>query len=362
MKQTPNGRPHRWSHRAFDRSPISLFWSAALLAVGFVLVFLVIEFFLERFVEYGFEGNRRDLRLAIVLCLCAAYLPAISTYLARSALRTAAELMPGLESTGSMVSLETVADHDPSRLRAAGAVGVCLQFVTMALVELDFSDLAVVQQLSPEAYFHRLMQVWIGWFAGRVFYTTWIESRRFSKIGRERIKIDLLDLAAVAPLSQFGLRQALAMIGLLSIIAPMFYDSEAAPNLFWILVAFALLTLSLAVASLLIPVHGVQIAISDEKARELARINEQIRLALAPSGSPSQLGLADWIAYRGLVESAREWPVDAPILARFALYLAIPLGSGFGGALAERMVDTLLDLGTDHAPGRVRGAPSGLSF
>jgi hypothetical protein len=37
----------------------------------------------------------------------------------------------------------------------------------------------------------------------------------------------------------------------------------------------------------------------------------------------------------------RERPIDAPTLRRFALYLAIPLGSWFGGALVERMVDTL---------------------
>jgi len=64
---------------------------------------------------------------------------------------------------------------------------------------------------------------------------------------------------------------------------------------------------------------------------------------LAASGSLSQPDLSDWIAYRGLIESVREWPVDAPTLRRFALYLAIPLGSWFGGALVERMVDTLLD-------------------
>jgi hypothetical protein len=220
---------------------------------------------------------------------------------------------------------------------------VCLQFVTILLVELDPSDLADLVRLSPEAYFHRLMLVWIGWFAGRLVYAIWIESRRFSEIGRERVKIDLLDLEAVAPLSRFGLRQALVTIGFFSVIAPMFYDSEAAPNLFWILVAFALLTLSLAVASLLIPVRGVQYAIAREKARELARVNEQIRLALAAPGGPSQPGLADWVAYRGLIESVREWPIDAPTLRRFALYLAIPFGSWFGGALVERMVDALLD-------------------
>jgi hypothetical protein len=41
--------------------------------------------------------------------------------------------------------------------------------------------------------------------------------------------------------------------------------------------------------------------------------------------------------------SSFAWPIDAPTLRRFALYLAIPFGSWFGGALVERMVDALLD-------------------
>jgi len=220
---------------------------------------------------------------------------------------------------------------------------VCLQFVAIVLVELDPSNLAALGQLSWEAYFHRLLMVWIGWFGGRVVYSIWKESTRFSKIGRERIELDLLDLGVVEPLSRFGLRQALVTIGFFSVILPMFYDSDAAPNLFWILMVIAFLTLSLAAASLLIPVRGVRYAIAREKTRELARVNDQIRVVLAASGSPSHPSLADWIAYRGLIESVREWPIDAPTLRRFALYLAIPLGSWFGGALVERMVDTLLD-------------------
>jgi predicted MFS family arabinose efflux permease len=39
----------------------------------------------------------------------------------------------------------------------------------------------------------------------------------------------------------------------------------------------------------------------------------------------------------------REWPVDASTLTRFALYLAIPVGSWLGGALVERLVNALLD-------------------
>lgn len=343
MNPAPDGRSRPWSHRAFDHSPVSLLWSGVVLAVGFVLVFILMEFVLGRFTEYEFEAYREDLRLAFVLCLAAAYLPVASIYLVRSARRTLDELAPVVEQTGGTAGLEEAGDYDRSRLRRAGVVGVCLQLVTIVSLELDLSDLTALGRMSPEAYFHRVILIWIGWFGGRVVYATWIESTRFSEIGREWVKIDLLDVAAVAPLSQFGLRHALVTIGLFSLIAPMFYDARAAPNLIWILLVATLLTLSLAVACLLLPVRGVQHAIAREKARELARINDQIRRVLSASGSLSQPDLSDWIAYRGLIESVREWPVDAPTLRRFALYLAIPLGSWFGGALVERMVDTLLD-------------------
>jgi hypothetical protein len=148
------------------------------------------------------------------------------------------------------------------------------------------------------------------------------------------------EMASVAPLIRFGLRQALASIGAFSVIALMFYDSEAAPNLIWFPLVASLSYLLLAAVALLLPVRGVHDAIAREKTHELAAVNDQIRRARARAGAlPS---LADWIAYRGLIESVREWPVDAPTLRRFTLYLAIPLGSWLGGALVERTIDVLL--------------------
>ena len=52
--------------------------------------------------------------------------------------------------------------------------------------------------------------------------------------------------------------------------------------------------------------------------------------------------LADWIAYRGLIESAREWPYDASTLSRFVLYLLIPLASWVAAVFVERALDAML--------------------
>ena len=55
------------------------------------------------------------------------------------------------------------------------------------------------------------------------------------------------------------------------------------------------------------------------------------------------MGLDELVAWRGLIESVREWPFDSPTLLRFGLYLAIPLGSWLGGAFVERLLGAALD-------------------
>jgi len=329
-----------WSERVLGASPVSHFWTGVLLAMGFVLLFVFYEFILGRFAEYDVDSYREDMRVALVLCLLAAYLPVAWLYSVRSARQTAAELAPFLRGSAGTMDLDEAGNFDRRALRKGGIVAVVVLAVALVLGEWDPAVVPDISLLSPEAYFHRGLVAWIGWCAGRSTYATWVEAKRFSQIGRERVTIDLLDLASVAPLIGYGLRQALVPIGAFSLLALMFYDSEAAPNLIWLLLAASLAFLLLAAAALLIPLRGVHDAIAREKRMELLRVNDQIRRARAGQGElPS---LADWIAYRLLIESVHEWPVDAPTVRRFALYLAIPLGSWFGGALVERMVDVLL--------------------
>ncbi|RIK94533.1 MAG: hypothetical protein DCC71_23590, partial [Proteobacteria bacterium] len=61
-----------------------------------------------------------------------------------------------------------------------------------------------------------------------------------------------------------------------------------------------------------------------------------------PAAAAGAKPLADLVAWRGLVAAVHEWPLDAPALSRFLLYLAIPVGSWLGGALVERVVDGVL--------------------
>ena len=69
-----------------------------------------------------------------------------------------------------------------------------------------------------------------------------------------------------------------------------------------------------------------------------AEIDRLRNSAGAPPGR-----LADLLAYEKRIGDVPEWPLDVPTLLRFALFLAIPVGSWLGGALVERLVDLTLD-------------------
>ena len=110
-----------------------------------------------------------------------------------------------------------------------------------------------------------------------------------------------------------------------------------------------LVVAAVSVTALVLPVRGAHARIRRAKSDELDRVNAAIRGApgaLAGSAIESRAanaGLADLLAYRAAIETVREWPFDAPTVLRFALYLAIPLGSWLGGALVERALESLLD-------------------
>ena len=331
-----------WLQRVFFSSPLAPLWIGILLVLVFLLVFLILEISFDRFTHFEVETYREDLRVAVGLCLSAAYLPAAWLYSVRSAQRTAREIRPWLTTEEARARLDAAGRYDRVALRKAGLGGVASLLVALLLAESGPEAFESISMMSLEAYFHRVLLVFIGWFAGRAIYATWIESRRFSKVGGRGLALDLLDLSAAEPLSRYGLRQALVTIGAFSVMAPLFYDSNAAPNLVWLLLAASFVTVVLAIVALLFPVRGLHDAIAREKALEIDRINGKIRRARDLSDVGAATGLADWIAYRGLIESVREWPIDAPTLRRFALYLAIPLGSWLGGALVERMVDIVL--------------------
>ena len=83
------------------------------------------------------------------------------------------------------------------------------------------------------------------------------------------------------------------------------------------------------------------------KLEELTRVRAEIECARAALVDTRNKGaeiarMPALLAWEERVERVSVWPLDAPTLVRFALFLLIPLGSWLGGALVERAVDSVL--------------------
>jgi hypothetical protein len=166
-------------------------------------------------------------------------------------------------------------------------------------------------------------------------------SGALSRLGRDRVRIDLLDLRPLAPFARNGLRSALLYVVAAAILAPMALGPWA---LDW-LVAALIAYFAVGLAMLLLPMRGVHLRIGEAKAAELAAVRAAIRrqreTLLEPGAAPPGR-LAEQLAYEARIAGVSEWPFDTPTVLRFALVLAIPLGSWLGGALMERLIDALL--------------------
>lgn len=334
-----------WTQRIAETPPWTPLRLALAIGFGVGAVFLGVEAALGRLALMAGAAThpRGDFRVALVMIVLLAYLPAAFTSAARGTRRTVAELAPALTCTPAELAAlrEQAGRFEPLALRRAGLIGAALMLAIPLATNLDL-DTWAVWKLPVEAIFHRLLLPLLGWFTGRFVYALMVESRRLSRLGRERLRVDLLDLPALAPLARQGLRQAGLTVGLVSILAFALFDRDIAPALPVVLAVGLAATLAIAATALLLPARGARDAIVAAKRADLEACTAQIRAARAGKPTLDRRTLADLLAWRGYVAALPDWPFDTPTLLRFAAYLAIPLGSWLGGALVERAVEVAL--------------------
>ena len=254
-----------------------------------------------------------------------------------------------------------VAGRTPDELRQAwvddmaGRVRQSRWTATLgAVFGLGFT-LLTASLLLPDLSLTRLFREFL-WFllvspllwaqVSRAAFFTLLGLRLVSRLARSGVEVDLLDLSPLAPFGRIGLRNAFGWIvgstifSLLMLNVPLESLLTAYPGILSILL--------IAIAALVIPLRPVHQAIRRAKREQLARVNAEIHRDREALGSGEHSGeaaarLPGLIAYRGAIESVREWPLDTPTLGRFSLYLAIPLGGWLGGALVERLLGLALD-------------------
>jgi hypothetical protein len=159
----------------------------------------------------------------------------------------------------------------------------------------------------------------------------------YQELGR-RARVTLGDIAPLAPFARAGLRTALLWFVGTSLASLLLVDTDS-PML---VISILLVTTAIAGASLLAPSRGVHERLRAAKRQELgwlrgeiARASSALRAGDAPGGAQ----LPALLAWEARVAAAPEWPFDAGTVARFGLFLLVPVGSWLGGALAEQVVE-----------------------
>jgi hypothetical protein len=218
--------------------------------------------------------------------------------------------------------------------------------IGIAIVYLDPSvTMSAEASLSDPAFAWGLVRVAI--FVGLVVHLIDADvraTRGYAAMSRDLLIVDLLDVRSLAPLARRGQRSVLTWVVFSSIFSLYWLGDSAARSNVYLLV----LAVGLATAAYFVPLFGIRKNIRTAKHAELDRLREEIRSerevtgAVAAAGAEQSPRLANLVGYYQLIESTREWPIDATNLVRLALYLALGLGSWLGGALVERGLDGLL--------------------
>ena len=159
----------------------------------------------------------------------------------------------------------------------------------------------------------------------------------YRELGR-RARVTLGDIAPLAPFARAGLRIALLWFVGTSLASLLLVDTDS-PML---VISVLLVTVGIAVASLLAPSRGVHERLRDAKRQELGWLRAEIARAsgaLRAGDTPRAAQLPALLAWEARVSATPEWPFDSGTAARFGLFLLVPVGSWLGGAFAERIVE-----------------------
>lgn len=339
-----------WTQRLAETPPWSPWRLAIAIAIALLALFFGVELVFDRFpILLGngpadwTEDAQLNARITLVMILLVAYLPAAFADGARGARCTIESILPSLRGTPAELAAlrDEAGRYDAVRLRRAGWIGMGVAILIPFWIDRELAAWAIWSK-TPEPLAQRAMLFPTGWLTARFLYSVTVEARRLSRAGA-RMRVDLLDLRAFAPLTRQGLRYALLLLGLLSILLLYGYDYDKR-GLMAVVGTSALLALGAAATALLMPLRGARRAIQSAKRAELDWCEAELHRARAAleTGQPMARPLGHLLAWRNLVLAVHEWPLDAPTVRRFGLYLAIPLGSWLGGALVERVVDGVL--------------------
>jgi hypothetical protein len=231
--------------------------------------------------------------------------------------------------------------HPRGLLAAAGLVGVVSAIATVQSPTLwPAAGMPAWSHPTVLWLFARNALVW--WTVLRGLVLELVLAWRFSQLADRVARVDLLDRSAFAPFARRALRSVLLWMLLAA------WDSLTYVGPGWAvgeLLALGLVTLAaFAFAAFLLPLLGPHRRLAEAKVRELARVRAALgavgeRVLGADAREVAGGRLADLVAYEARIDGASPWPLEAQALLRFALYLALGLGSWVGAGIVQHFLE-----------------------
>jgi hypothetical protein len=329
-----------WLLRPFAAVSFSPLWLGALAVVAYTLVSQAGRIFLGT--------SAWELNWVLVDGLNGVIVAFTATglfYLRGFMLRDLSELQPVLGC--SRAELEEIAIEVtcvPARRLLAFVVPSVLVFFAMPILDPQFFGNQKPPPLGdPELTFYMLRSALTGWVVGHAAATELQSTRAYHGLAARDLDIDLLDTSPLHTFTRRGQRACLVWIGAASLVS-LFWLSEVAGSTNGIIMVAIIF---LIVGSFFYSIRGVHGSIVREKQSQLDQLRSEIRrergsLLDRDRDDGGSARLASLLAYHDLVERAPEWPFDTPVVLRLALFVLLGLGSWLGGALVERLLESLI--------------------
>jgi len=315
-----------WEHRLALRLPRPLIFGAFLIAVCLSAAYLSFQWFFDLHVERAAFGI--GLLLVFVLIVPAFFFGPFDRQRYETEVRT-------FYIPRNVIRVS----------RFTGAAGVLAFIGLWELVQVfQGEDLLTTSIRLHDDSATTILFLLLGWISGRFGY--FLFAGIWDKPGPQRSDIDLLNLENIYAAGRSGLRGALVWFIILAIAGLLILPSPGLGSGLWVVLPLFAINFGGGLMFLLAPAREVRSLIRDVKREELVRLEPLLRQArdeAFTSDVSTQGRLTDLLAYKNQVESTPEWPFDSSTLMRFGLYLLIPVASMVGGALVERVVDTVLD-------------------
>jgi hypothetical protein len=343
-------RSFGWETSLVQASPFNLFWTGAIAAIVAYGSFLLCAVWNNvAVIVEGREGEpalSSDAWTALCLALLCWSILAINEYTRRANL---AEVR-ALARLGVPINMERLATLEQGSTRRAhrrslafGLIGALGGIVFYALVyRPDGHPVGPLNMTLTNVWFFILT---VGLFAQIFRSLSFLRTSTaaFMRDIDNGLEIDLLDIAKLDGLGRIALRGALPWL-ITGTIVLLLLLGQKSSEYFVPLVVGLVASATIVFALPMLRVHRL---IDGAKRNELAKLRRQTaeaRLVFERGGPESDAiapRFAALLAFETRIEAAREWPLDLSTMVRFALYLALPLGSWLGGAVVERVLDIL---------------------